>query len=300
MNSVPRPGGASELRHYTGSPPLTRPAVSLDCQPYWHPSHTAIRRDLAAAFGEPYSRLAIYYDALLGDWFFPKLQRVFKWLVRTYDVRFASAADVACGTGRFVRYLEALEVPIVFGVDRSIPMLEIAMARNPTGRARFFHQDFVTLALPHPVDLITCNFDSLNYILKDRELVKAITKFRQNLRPNGHVIFDMITDAPTWPAEDTFLERRIIGDQVVARVMRWFPRLKIQHTSMRFGVREPIEEIHIQRGYSEHEVLGALHRAGLVLRVALDFERLGAVGRMTTRAIYVARRGPGRHTPGRN
>ena len=76
-----------------------------------------------------YRGFATLYDALLGDAMFPSVRRNFEWLVRRYGIRFHSAADVACGTGTFVRYLRQWGVPL-FGVDRAIAMLRIAMQKN--------------------------------------------------------------------------------------------------------------------------------------------------------------------------
>src|SRR6266545_3192894 len=107
----------------------------------------------------PYATLAPLYDALIGARFFPQLRGAFERLVRRYGVRGDSAADIACGTGAFVRYLCRRGVPLVYGVDRSPEMLRIAIVRNQSNSARFLLQDFAALRLPRPVDLITCNFD---------------------------------------------------------------------------------------------------------------------------------------------
>jgi ubiquinone/menaquinone biosynthesis C-methylase UbiE len=101
-----------------------------------------------------YAALAPVYDALLGDRFFLQLRRVFDWLVQCYGIRFRSAADVACGTGTFVRYLRERGVPVVYGVDHSLEMLRVAITKNQGTGARFLLQEFATLQLPQPVDLI--------------------------------------------------------------------------------------------------------------------------------------------------
>ena len=78
----------------------------------------------------PYATFAPLYDALLGDAMFRLVRRNFEWLVRRYGIRFHSAADVACGTGTFARYLRQWGVP-VFGIDRSASMLRMARLRAP-------------------------------------------------------------------------------------------------------------------------------------------------------------------------
>ncbi len=53
-------------------------------------------------------------------------------------------------------------------------MLALAIAKNRDNQARFFCQDLKNLRLPEPVDLITCNFDSLNYLLTTDDLLRAL------------------------------------------------------------------------------------------------------------------------------
>jgi SAM-dependent methyltransferase len=141
----------------------------------------------------PYATFAPLYDALLGDAMFPLVRRNFEWLVRRYGIHFHSAADVACGTGTFVRYLRQWGVP-VFGIDRSASMLRIAMQKNREHGVQFLQQDVRQLQLASPVDLITCHFDALNYLLSTRDLLKALCRFRANLTQGGYAIFDMVTD----------------------------------------------------------------------------------------------------------
>ena len=82
----------------------------------------------------PYSALAWIYDRLFGDPFFPLLRRNFNWLVRAHPIRTDSVADVACGTGTFVKYLCSRGIPQVIGVDRSPDMLKIGQLYLEEGR----------------------------------------------------------------------------------------------------------------------------------------------------------------------
>src|SRR2546430_13212787 len=84
----------------------------------------------------PYATFAPLYDALLGDAMFPLVRRNFEWLVGRYGMHFHSATDVACGTGTFVRYLRQWGVP-VFGVDRAMAMLRIAVQKNRGNGVKF-------------------------------------------------------------------------------------------------------------------------------------------------------------------
>jgi SAM-dependent methyltransferase len=240
----------------------------------------------------PYATLAPLYDALLGDRFFRQLQRTFEWLIRRYGIRFASAADIACGSGTFVRYLRERGVQVVYGVDRSPEMLRMAIAKNRGNGARFLLQDFARLQLPQPVDLITCHFDSLNYLLTSDDLLQALSRFHSNLNPGGHLIFDMITDRPPWLGSGPRIER-VTGTGVsIVRVTRRDPRRGIQtaHVSISQNGRL-YREIHVQRRYPIAVVVGLLAQARFALLRAHDFQTLDPAAAWTQRAVYVARVG---------
>ena len=167
---------------------------------------SAVTRANVPKMTMPYRSFALLYDALLGNAMFPLIRRNFEWVVRRYGIRFRSAADVACGTGAFVRYLCQWGIPVV-GVDRAMAMLRIAIQKNGENGARFLRQDLRQLQLPYPVDLITCHFDSLNYLLSTRDLFMALCRFRANLTKGGYAIFDMVTDVSPEPKQGVRVQR---------------------------------------------------------------------------------------------
>jgi SAM-dependent methyltransferase len=172
----------------------------------------------------PHAELVFLYDAIVGAYFSVQLRHTFEWLVQRYSIRFASVADVACGTGAFVRYLCQRGVLAVYGIDRSPAMLRVALARNRGNQARFFSQEFATLQLPQPAELITCNFDSLNYLLISENLLCAFRRFHANLVPGGHAIFDMVTDRPWWQGSRPFTERITRPNFCSVRQSHWDPQ----------------------------------------------------------------------------
>jgi SAM-dependent methyltransferase len=239
----------------------------------------------------PYTTLAPLYDRLLGNRFFLQLRHAFERLVQRYGIHFASAADVACGTGTFVRYLCQCGTLVVYGVDRSPEMLRTAIGKNQTTGARFLLQDFGTLALPQPVDLITCCFYSLNYLLTTAELQRALARFYTNLNPGGYAIFDMVTDRPGWQGSEPLVEPMVAPGAPVALVSHWDPQRHIQtiHVSILQNGRAH-QEIHRQRGYPVAVVAQLLTRARFALVGFHDFQTLGPATLRTSQAVYVARK----------
>jgi hypothetical protein len=153
----------------------------------------------------------------------------------------------------------------------------------------FLRQDFATLQLPQPVDLITSNFDSLNYLLTPDDLLRALHRFHANLKTGGPVIFDMITDRRPWQSPGPHVERASGPGVTFTRVTRWDPRHCLQTAIISISRNEHTHrETHTQRGYPVAMIVGLLAQAGFDLLGVYNFHTLGPPTSRTSRAIYVA------------
>ena len=239
----------------------------------------------------PYGALSVIYDELLGYRFFTELQRTFQWMIRRYGVRFDSVVDVACGTGTFVKYLRDIGAQPVYGVDCSPTMLRRAVRKNAGNGARFLLQDLRALRLPRPVDLLTCNFDSLNYLRTAADLRGAFRRFAENLSPDGHAIFDFVTERSTEQGPRLIIERAVGQGGSVIRITRRDPvrRLQVAHFYLR-RAESVLCETHVQRAYPIGEVVAALDGSGLRLSAVHDFHNPSRSPRRAVRAVYLARR----------
>ena len=239
----------------------------------------------------PYAAFALIYGTLLGDRFFAQARRNFERLRQRYGLQPASAADVACGTGTFVRYLASLGLRRVYGVDRSMDMLALAVEKNRDNQARFFCQDLKTLRLPQPVDLITCNFDSMNYLLTVDDLLRAFIMFHANLKPEGCLVFDMITPYQPWRSLKPWVEQTLWNGILFQRRMEIVPRTGMQKSLVRI-TRDgrTSQEVHRQRVYPIQTVVALLRRANLLPLGAHDFYFLSPPTNTTRRVVYVARK----------
>jgi SAM-dependent methyltransferase len=255
---------------------------------------SAVTQTNTSKMALPYRSFALLYDALLGNAMFPLVKRNFEWVVRRYGIRFRSAADVACGTGAFVRYLRQWAVPVV-GVDRSPAMLRIAAQKDGKNGATFLRQDLRQLQLPCPVDLITCHFDSLNYLLSLRDLLQAFRRFRANLTDGGHAIFDMVTDFSPEPKLGVRVQRFDLPGVSSLWTIVWDLARKLRIVTMHnvfdvgTGKYRHEREVHTQRPYSVSVVVELLAHCGFDVRGVLDATSLAVATPKTHRAIYVAR-----------
>lgn len=255
------------------------------------PSSPATRSLPRLLKASPYEALAPVYDELLGDRFFQQSRRTFEWAERRYALRFASSADVGCGTGTFVAYLCSRSVHPVWGVDRSPEMLAQAIVNNAGNGARFLLQDMRALRLPDPVDLLTCQFDALNYLLTTADLRMALAAFARALRPGGHALFDMVTQRSIEPGRRTRLELARSTRHTVIRRTRYDLRRRLQAAHVRItGPSATRRETHLQRAYTVSEVTAALDGSGLRLRGVHDFYCMPRPARQAERALFLARR----------
>jgi SAM-dependent methyltransferase len=229
--------------------------------------------DLAMTRSErvaPYSRLATDYDRLVGDALYPTVRASFDACVRSLGLRFGSLADVGCGTGRFLRAMLGNGVPLI-GVDRSSHMLRIEAERLRGQGVLLIRQDMRRLRLPRPVDLITCNGDTLNYLLAADELASTLMHCRKNLRPAGHLIADLLSGHPT--DGDRILSD--IRDGSAGRVSLWRTRSgkarRMTRVEIAFGHPDTngetrwTREIHVQRWHRPSDLDAAAQQAGLRL-----------------------------------
>jgi ubiquinone/menaquinone biosynthesis C-methylase UbiE len=102
--------------------------------------------------------------------------------------------DLACGEGTFAVAATELGYSLT-GLDLSEDMLGFAQerARSAGLKVNFVQGDMRSIPFTRGFDLVTCWFDSLNYILEPKQLVRVFEGVARALRKNGLFMFDMNT-----------------------------------------------------------------------------------------------------------
>jgi len=202
--------------------------------------------------------------------------------------------DLACGTGEAaLRFARAGHQ--VIGVDSSGAMLE--QARRKAAAAGlpvvFLHQDMRSFHVETPADLVTCFYDSLNYLLHPAELQEVFVRAATVLAPGGLLVCDLNTTAGlardyngqvylAMDEEDLLGIHRATHDE----------KTRLSRVHLTFFVRrgeiwERFDEVHTQRAYDRAEVEAMLDQAGLQLFELFD-RAFDEPGPEATRVIYVA------------
>ncbi|UCF70655.1 MAG: class I SAM-dependent methyltransferase [candidate division WOR-3 bacterium] len=142
---------------------------------------------------KPFTTIAPYYDRLMSFVNYSSWVSYIEKIIKLNNIDERCIFDVACGTG------VCLELWVergynVFGLDRSFEMLQVCQ-KKLSGRENvlLLSGDMRNFSLARQVPVITCLYDSLNYLLTEAELLSCFRCVRRALRDDGVFIFDMNT-----------------------------------------------------------------------------------------------------------
>ena len=207
--------------------------------------------------------------------------------------------DLACGEGAFAVATAEKGVEVT-GIDCSPRMLEFAAERAQKAEVEvdFIQGDIRYLEFRDRFDLITCWFDSLNYLLDPEDLNKAFQAAAGALKPGGLFIFDMNTiyglvvnwrEFPCIVETDTpdiFETHRQEFD-----LERSIATMKITCFVRDAAGWRRIDEEHQERGYSQEEIRGFLDAAGFqILATWGNFREMTDAEPGSGRIWYVAKK----------
>jgi SAM-dependent methyltransferase len=179
--------------------------------------------------------------------------------------------DVACGEGTFAVAMARAGLAVT-GIDQSAQMLECARrrAREAEVEADFIQADMRSPGLARKFDLVTCWYDSLNYLLTSADLETAFREISNLLAPRGLFIFDMNTIyglAALWRAHP-YCVIQDDADSFEVHVNSYDFETNLATKGIVGFIRRGdawtrIEEEHTERGHSLADIRACLAAAGL-------------------------------------
>ncbi len=245
-----------------------------------------------------YEQYAAVYDAAgqlaFSQRMIPYLQR----LLKRHPAPGTTMAEVACGTGT-VAIAMASAGWRVYGIDASARMLEQARAKAADAgvAVQWSQQDMRSLTLPEPVHLVTCLYDSINYMLTSDDLATAFGQAYASLVPGGLYLFDMNTAAvmaTMWDGETYFTETDalsvIMATDYDAQRQRTTVRVTCFERVAESGLYRKIAEQHVEQAYPEEHVATLLTDTGFEVEGSYNCFTLSAAAPTTFRIMWAARR----------
>jgi SAM-dependent methyltransferase len=263
-----------------------------------------------------YAEYAPIYDAIGQGRFSARMAAwALAWLAEQGMHQPARVLDLACGTGEATLIFAAAGCEVT-GVDLSAAMLDIARgkARDAGYDITYIHGDMRELRIENEkwrirpswdstlsqfsifnsqFDLVTCFYDSLNYLIDDGDLDRVCASVARALRPGGCMVFDLNTAAEyaTWDERDCVTHDG--RDCLVYNQLSYDLETCLATGRIVWFVRELDrwwrgEETHVERAWSDVVVHAALVGAGLAL--VGRYEPTGGVAAEDAlRVVYVAR-----------
>lgn len=216
----------------------------------------------------PYQSIAAFYDELMSHVDYPMWADYVReaWF-RHADGLYHSIHDAACGTGRFLECMREDNVARG-GSDSSVAMLEIARRRLDGQGVTLDRCDLRELSLAEPCSLVTCLYDSVNYLLDTAALTVALKRLAVLTRPEGLIVFDICTERNSLDHFLDYSDEGVAGHWDFKR-HSWYDRdTRLHHNT--FDVcdlrdNSRFREHHRQRIFRVKEVEGCIMSAGLDL-----------------------------------
>ncbi len=142
---------------------------------------------------EPFATIAPYYDTLMSFVNYPSWVAHITKIIQLSQVQEKMILDLACGTGVCLE-LWAKNGYQVIGLDRSPAMLRICQEKfRGQDNVLLINGDMRSFRLARQMPVITCLYDSLNYLLTESELLGCFRSIHDALQSDGVFIFDMNT-----------------------------------------------------------------------------------------------------------
>ena len=226
----------------------------------------------------PYKDFAYIYFQGPYPSFSIRIAELFPNILEKFNYHPQTLLDMACGEGSFAIHM-ALNGLQVTGIDQSPDMLQIARMRSAARGAHvdWIEMDMKALDFQPSFDLVTCLFDSLNYLLEPGDLLSAFSGAQQALKTGGLFIFDMNTIyglSVVWQAADCSIQQDTEEILEIHRPFFDYENLIASINITAFLKEETgwrrIDEVHRERGYPIDQINEMLAISG--------FDILGCYG----------------------
>lgn len=232
---------------------------------------------------KPYEILSKLYSKDWGKYSSKYTDLIFN-VIDIYNLNVHSVLDVACGTGILASELYSKNFE-VSGIDISEDMINVA--RENTKGIDFQVADMEKFTFDKKFQIITCAFDSINYLTCDIKMEKTLKNILKHLDDNGVFIFDINTPLLYEERHFGVIDREFDGMKF-KQILEYDKAHKIGKTIFDFGNNE--SETHIQKAYSVDDMDEFLLKSGFEIMNRYKDFKLSPIDDKAYKILYVVKK----------
>lgn len=251
---------------------------------------------------EQYGKFAAVYDTMGADQHSRDMCKYLARISGQFDIDPVSVLDLCCGTGTALSIFADYGWE-VSGLDGSADMLAVARRKLGGRTVSLYRQELPRFRIPmkrggrevRRFDLITCFYDSLNYLLSEAKLLAAFRSVARHVHPHGWFVFDMNTPNALKTIWDSNVYAGTGDTMAWIWKNRWYPEKKSALCEATFFVKngkqyERFTELHWEKGYANSVIKRLLRTAGFSIRGFYRCHTFNKPDRDTNRICAVAQR----------
>ncbi len=234
--------------------------------------------------------LAPYYDRIMTRVRYDRWESRLldlKKLIQCDDTNTFFHLDVACGTGTLIHRLSKYGWNSV-GVDISPAMLETAKQLYP--HYNILVGNMCHLPFRNSFKIATCLFDSINFLLDEEDIHRAIYSMALSLQQNGILYFDCVTEQMVKQYYSDSEWKENYKDFKTVWKSSYNPDTRIATLSI--FVHKAGWTIVRQKIYSVELFINAIKEAGLTLLACVDAHTWDHLEPGTVRVDFICSKSP--------
>ena len=246
---------------------------------------------------ESYRNFASVYDMFMDNVDYPAWSRYIVQILKQHNIDDGLVLELGCGTGAITELLATKGYDMI-GIDNSAEMLSIAANKKSElgSDSLYLLQDMREFELHGTVRAIISVCDSMNYIIKDADLLKVFKQVNHYLDPGGMFIFDLNTiyKYKELLGDNTFAENREEDSFIWENF--YDDRTQINEYDLTLfmsnadGLYQKSEETHYQRAYDLEIIRDLLKSADLEFVAMYDAFTFEEPKKKSERVYVVAKK----------
>ena len=238
---------------------------------------------------DPYKKSAKIYDKILSHVDYADWAAYIIEIASEHQLEPIHFLDIACGTGSFLNELTQ-ENLVLYGIEISDEMLKYAKSKL-SDEVVLKQGDMLNFELNKKFDLITCLFDSINYLPELNDISKFINHASKYLLDNGILIFDAVSQKACKHYFGNYTESDIVDNIEYTRYCHYDFDSNVQITEFTFNENNQLfYEEHHQYIYTFTEIINEIGKSDLSLIAAYSDFEFDELNRDTDRAHFVLKR----------